>query len=500
MALTAFSGAARPNAADLDANFASVVGQMYGYDFLANDVPPAQHAAILDGTTTYDVSALVRTRVAALGRGGCLRFRGKKYVFTTPDGGAVISAYIRISVPGFTVIADPDTRLTFTDGAYAGIYVTTAAQLFRLQGGLLYGTNTTTPTIELLRVSAPYPTIERAGFAFAGICLNYLGVAGTGVYVGKTIGCQFSNANQYVKVSGSAMADMQFFGNTYGTTTQGADPSVEVSSPGCVFNDYFETMSHTAKPAFRANTGTVAVVLAGKWYDSGEIVIQTSVRFTGCIQADSCFSSTNSRFIRVDGGGTADLTGSELYGNGSAGGVFGVSSSGTVIMGSGTVKNYQTGIGFAGLLTIGNVLLASNGTGLSAGAASSGAAVGVVYSGNTTAVSVTTGSTFSVGRTESVAAAPGAGSSITPNAGAAAQYVVTMPAGNITINSPSNSYPGARLTFVFIQDATGGRTITWNAAFKKTSDGAGTANQRGSISFVFDGSNWVQQGSALAFF
>ena len=79
-------------------------------------------------------------------------------------------------------------------------------------------------------------------------------------------------------------------------------------------------MSHTAKPAFRANTGTVSFKLFGKWYDSGEIVVQTSVRATISIQADSCYSSTNSRFIRVDGGGTADLTGSEIYGNGSAGG------------------------------------------------------------------------------------------------------------------------------------------------------------------------------------
>jgi hypothetical protein len=41
---------------------------------------------------------------------------------------------------------------------------------------------------------------------------------------------------------------------------------------------------------------------------------------------------------------------------------------------------------------------------------------------------------------------------------------------------------------------TGGRTITWNAAFKKAADGAGTANQKGATSFVYDGTNWVQVG------
>lgn len=42
-----------------------------------------------------------------------------------------------------------------------------------------------------------------------------------------------------------------------------------------------------------------------------------------------------------------------------------------------------------------------------------------------------------------------------------------------------------------------GRAITWNAAFKKAADGAGTASQRGATRFIYDGTNWLQTGGAL---
>lgn len=69
--------------------------------------------------------------------------------------------------------------------------------------------------------------------------------------------------------------------------------------------------------------------------------------------------------------------------------------------------------------------------------------------------------------------------------------------GNLTINPPANPRTGAMLVFTFAQDATGGRTITWNAVFKKAADGTGTGNQKAGTSFVYDGANWVQVGGAL---
>lgn len=68
--------------------------------------------------------------------------------------------------------------------------------------------------------------------------------------------------------------------------------------------------------------------------------------------------------------------------------------------------------------------------------------------------------------------------------------------GNITINAPAGGFPGARLTLDFLQDATGGRTVTFNAAFKATWTPTTTANKRNTITFEYDGTNWVQVATA----
>jgi len=87
---------------------------------------------------------------------------------------------------------------------------------------------------------------------------------------------------------------------------------------------------------------------------------------------------------------------------------------------------------------------------------------------------------------------------ITPDAALGERVIVGALTGNLTINAPTNPRTGAMLVFAFTQDATGGRSITWNVVFKKAVDGAGTANQKGATSFVYDGANWVQVGGALA--
>ena len=470
-----------------------------GYNIL-RDITPSEWAAILDGTTTFDVSTIVRTRITALGQNGKIYFPGKKYVFSTADGGATISAYMRISVSGFTIVADPNCKLTFTDGAVAGVYADVNAQLFRIVGGLWYGTNTTTPTIELVRISAPYPIVQDAGFAFAAICVNYLGVVGTGVYVVKQFRNQFSNADIYVKYGGSATADFQSFGNTYGTTTIGTtNACIECGGLGSIWDDYFETQNHT-KVAFRVVTGAQRATLRGVWLDSGEIEVQTSCNLRAMIDAQDCYHTTNARFIRVAAGATADFTGSELDGNGAAGGIFGISASGTFIMGGGVIKQFQTGVGFAGLTTLGNVMFNTCGTAVSANSGASGEACGLVYSGCTTDATLNAGSTFRLNRIDSVTAAPAAAGTVTPDLSKCRSVFITMPAGNITVAAPTNPYLNAELVIGATQDAVGGRTITWNAVFKKAADGAGAANAKGVTRFVYDGTNWIQQGGALAFF
>ncbi len=69
--------------------------------------------------------------------------------------------------------------------------------------------------------------------------------------------------------------------------------------------------------------------------------------------------------------------------------------------------------------------------------------------------------------------------------------------GNITINAPSNPQVGQRLTLNYTQDATGARTVTYASVFLASTLSAGTAGQKASQNFIYDGTNWIQSGGAL---
>lgn len=89
--------------------------------------------------------------------------------------------------------------------------------------------------------------------------------------------------------------------------------------------------------------------------------------------------------------------------------------------------------------------------------------------------------------------------SLTPNAITGEHVFVGALTANITINAPTNPIGGQELKFYFLQDATGGRTVTWNAVFIHSwSDIGNTLNRRASIHFVFDGTSWLQVGALRA--
>lgn len=72
---------------------------------------------------------------------------------------------------------------------------------------------------------------------------------------------------------------------------------------------------------------------------------------------------------------------------------------------------------------------------------------------------------------------------------------VTLTANRV-VGLPVNPATGQRLTFTFLQDGTGGRTVGWNAVFKVSwSDAGNTSNKRSTISFLYDGTNWNQDGA-----
>lgn len=94
---------------------------------------------------------------------------------------------------------------------------------------------------------------------------------------------------------------------------------------------------------------------------------------------------------------------------------------------------------------------------------------------------------------------PAYSATLSIDASAGEKFFVGALTGNITIAAPTNGTIGQRISFFFIQDGTGGRTVTWNSVFVRNSwsDAGNTANTRSSISFTcLDGTNWLQEGAA----
>ena len=89
------------------------------------------------------------------------------------------------------------------------------------------------------------------------------------------------------------------------------------------------------------------------------------------------------------------------------------------------------------------------------------------------------------------------GSSITWNAETQDVAKVTL-AGNRTLGSASSGTTGQFISLLIIQDGTGSRTLTWNAAYEFAADTAPTLTTtaaKGDV-FVFryNGSKWLEVG------
>ena len=91
-----------------------------------------------------------------------------------------------------------------------------------------------------------------------------------------------------------------------------------------------------------------------------------------------------------------------------------------------------------------------------------------------------------------------AADTLTPDMAVADTYLVTMPAGNITVANPANPKAGQRLVLSVTQDGVGSRTITWGANIKKNITLTTTAGATDLIEFVYDGTNWQMVASSKA--
>ena len=88
-------------------------------------------------------------------------------------------------------------------------------------------------------------------------------------------------------------------------------------------------------------------------------------------------------------------------------------------------------------------------------------------------------------------------STISWDAQAAPVAKVTL-AGNRTISAASNGVAGQFVSLLVIQDGTGSRTLTWNAAYEFKDDTAptltATANKGDVFVFRYNGSKWLEMG------
>ena len=89
------------------------------------------------------------------------------------------------------------------------------------------------------------------------------------------------------------------------------------------------------------------------------------------------------------------------------------------------------------------------------------------------------------------------GSSITWDASTQDVAKVTL-AGNRTLGSASSGTTGQFISLLIIQDGTGSRTLTWNAAYEFASDTAPTLTTTANLGDVFvfryNGSKWLEVG------
>lgn len=88
--------------------------------------------------------------------------------------------------------------------------------------------------------------------------------------------------------------------------------------------------------------------------------------------------------------------------------------------------------------------------------------------------------------------APAYAASITPDVAVGENILVGTLTGAITVNAPTNPTAGQVITFVFTQDATGGRVVTWNAVFKVNWTPDTALNKVNTITFLYNGTSWLQ--------
>ncbi|HNB44617.1 MAG TPA: hypothetical protein PLL72_10500 [Burkholderiaceae bacterium] len=344
----------------------------------------AEQAAITAKTSTTDHQAQLAD---LLGNNKAVYFPHGRY-----NGSAAITITNALHIGGART-----AELRFTDGAYTALRFTgSGCQLSTVENVFMRGSNTSTPTISLLKfdTAAAYNVVRHCRFAYAENLLTF-----DGTYETKVYGNECSNANTYVICDDTTggTADMWFAGNTYATSLIGSGAMVQAYCPGVRFEgDYWEPQGHS-KTALLLGTGSLLSHVVGCRFEaSGEVQVQSSVdaHIVGCILND-VYSTASNRALRVESGGNAFVVGGRVALSALDATKTGISAAGALVASGGLdVKNFGVGILAAGAGSIDGVFMRSNTTGIQL---NSGATTllgkSIAYSGNTTDVVNNAGAT-----------------------------------------------------------------------------------------------------------
>lgn len=297
------------------------------------------------------------------------RAGGATYSITSRDAGAGLT----LAALGTRLTGDPSVKLLFTDAAAYGINVT--AGLCRIDSLMLWGTNTTAPTITALvhvATTAPNCTVANCNLAYAATAEHVES------YIFRSIANSFSNCDRYLYTSGGDTADIQVIGDCYGTTHIGTNAVVEIAGSGGADIQARWEMMGQGKLALSVQTTGQRVIVHGKMENSGGIYVGANAWLRLDVEAlDSYYTDGGANKFFIDlaaGGGRVDATGSTLNGPGSTSGVTCVRSSSNFIMGSGTIEQWQVAGDFNadGNVNIGDVTVSACTSGWDASSGTSG--------------------------------------------------------------------------------------------------------------------------------
>ena len=311
-----------------------------------------QIADVKANTALYDLSATIAAVINALPAGATLHFPRGAY---RCDSEILISGKV-----GITLRGSRGAKLRFTDGAYIGLHFASNSQHCVIEGFRIWGTNTLTPAITLVKFTgaSAYPTVRDCNFAYADIAV----LCGA-TYVVKLIGNAYSNCDTYVKAitTEGGTADLLMLGETFGTSLIGTDPLVDLQFvyarlDGC----YFETESRTKYAVHtRDISGNPELhygVTGCQFFQSGAIYVDgaSNLVFTGNT-TQRCYHSANLHFIRITASASATITGNMMSMNAIIAGLAGISCSGTAVVTGNTIRQYDTGAAFAAGICDANV-------------------------------------------------------------------------------------------------------------------------------------------------